>query len=336
MLHAQTPSWLRTPLTRKLSSIPLQSDRHGLRTVVQFLLGKQQEPSITQLDHIGKVVGSIPSWIFAEVSHPSLVSANSSQEYVQKISTQVLDLLDEKDTLLGKCGVSIISFLVRNHAALVERSILEPIRKPLLPSGTISNEIISTDESIRQCLRRLEVITLNSGQALISSAIRPLVKNLFLLSVYTRESHHSNIKTQVVHLLSSYLASTPSPATDVLDLVEQISVTSNAEGWIYTPGGTGGVAIRRATKGDIHDVGFEEIFTRVATVVEIIGKASDEIKSEIFVGVVRRWLSPRDEDLLLYFSPSEKLMTVHLRTLSCCRKFYQNIRLNYSIHLSTS
>jgi len=302
MLHPQTPSWVRTPLTRKLSSIPLQSDRHGLRIAVQFLLGKQQEPSITQLDHIGKVVGSIPSWISAEVSQ-SLVSTNSSQEYVQKISAQVLDLLDEKDTLLGKCGVSIISRLVRNHAGLVERNILEPIRKPLLLSGTISIDIISTDESIRQCLRRLEVITSNSGQVLIYSAIRPLVKNLFLLLVYTHESHHSNIKTQVAHLVSSYLASTPSPATDVLDLVEQLSVTSYVEGWMYTPGGTGGVAIRRATEGDIHDVGFEEIFTRVATVVEIIAKASDDIKSEIFVGVVRRWLSPRDEDLLLYFLP---------------------------------
>jgi hypothetical protein len=335
MLRPQTPPWLRTPLTRKLSSIPLQSDRHGLRIAVQFLLGKQQEPSITQLDHIGKVVGSIPSWISAEVSQ-SLVSTRSSQEYVQKISAQVLDLLDEKDTLLGKCGVSIISFLIRNHATLVERNILEPIRKPLLPSGTISMEIISADESIRLCLRRLEVITSNSGQALIYSAIRPLVTNLFLLSVYAHESHHSNIKTQVAHLLSSYLASTPSPATDVLDLVEQLSVTSYAEGWMYTPGGTGGVAIQRAAVGDIHDVGYEDIFGRVATVVEIIEKVSDDIKSEIFVGVVRRWLSPRDEDLLLYFSPFAKLTPVHLRTLSCCRIFYQNIRLNYSIHLSTS
>jgi hypothetical protein len=67
MLHPQTPSWIRTPLTRELSSIPLQNERHGVRTVVQFLLGKQQDPSIAQLDHIGKVIGSIPSWIKAEV-----------------------------------------------------------------------------------------------------------------------------------------------------------------------------------------------------------------------------------------------------------------------------
>lgn len=67
MLHSRTPGWLRAPLTRRLSSIPMDSDSHGLRIVVQFLLGKQQEPSITQLDHIGKVIGSIPSWISAEV-----------------------------------------------------------------------------------------------------------------------------------------------------------------------------------------------------------------------------------------------------------------------------
>lgn len=67
MLHPQTPPWLGTPLTRELSSIPLQSDRHGVRGVAQFLLGKHPEPSITQLDHIGKIIGSIPSWITADV-----------------------------------------------------------------------------------------------------------------------------------------------------------------------------------------------------------------------------------------------------------------------------
>jgi hypothetical protein len=45
----------------------MDSDSHGLRIVAQFLLGKQQEPSVTQLDNIGKVIGSIPSWISAEV-----------------------------------------------------------------------------------------------------------------------------------------------------------------------------------------------------------------------------------------------------------------------------
>ena len=68
LLHPQTPSWARNPLTRELSSIPVQKDRHGVRVVVQFLLGKQQEPSTTQLDQIGKVIGSIPSWITAEVN----------------------------------------------------------------------------------------------------------------------------------------------------------------------------------------------------------------------------------------------------------------------------
>jgi hypothetical protein len=67
MLHPQTPPWLRTPLTRELASIPLRSDRHGVRAVVQFLLGKHSEPSITQLDHIGQIIGSIPSWVTADV-----------------------------------------------------------------------------------------------------------------------------------------------------------------------------------------------------------------------------------------------------------------------------
>jgi len=45
----------------------MQKERHGVRTVVQFLLGKHKQPTVAQLDHIAKVVGSIPSWVTAEV-----------------------------------------------------------------------------------------------------------------------------------------------------------------------------------------------------------------------------------------------------------------------------
>jgi hypothetical protein len=67
LLHSEMPIWIRTPVTIELSSIPLQANRHGVRAVVQFLLSKQRDPGSVQLGHIGKVIGSIPSWMTAEV-----------------------------------------------------------------------------------------------------------------------------------------------------------------------------------------------------------------------------------------------------------------------------
>lgn len=72
MLHPRTPAWAREPLTRKLSSIPLQEDVRGVRQIVLFLLLKHKEVTTTQLNHIGKVIGSIPSWITPEVRTFSL------------------------------------------------------------------------------------------------------------------------------------------------------------------------------------------------------------------------------------------------------------------------
>lgn len=214
----------------------------------------------------------------------------------------MLELLDEKDPLLQKCGVCIISFLFRNHQALVERNILGPTRKALLPSGTNASEILSDDESIRTSLHRLEVIASNSTQPLNSSAIRPLLQNLFLLSVYTHEPHQTSINAQVSHILTSYFASSPSSAIDVLHLVRYVLDISAAQGWMYAPGATGGIAIRRARESDTSNVRFDEILVRVAAVVEMIGKTSEDIKSEVFVGVIRTWLSPHDDDPLLYSS----------------------------------
>jgi hypothetical protein len=64
MLLPDAPRWLSTIMLRELSSVPMQSDRHGVRAVVEFLTKKQKgEP----FEYIGKVIGSVPSWITTEV-----------------------------------------------------------------------------------------------------------------------------------------------------------------------------------------------------------------------------------------------------------------------------
>jgi hypothetical protein len=215
----------------------------------------------------------------------------------------VVALLDEKDALLQTSGVHIISFMAIRHSELVRQFILQPILSPLLSSkdqisGAIS--IISTDEAIEKTLQRLVVITTNPSPLLISLLMQPLILNLFLLAVYTQSTFHANLRTQTVQLLGSYLKSSSSSVTGALHLVERLLWTTTSEGWTYSTGGHGGIAIRRVESGNVHELGFDEISARVSTIIEITRGASNDVKSEMFVGIIRQWLSPHDEDPLWY------------------------------------
>lgn len=223
---------------------------------------------------------------------------------------QVIDLLDERDVLLRSAGVHILSFMIVRHSKFVQKYILEPIQSPLLPSKdqitTSSTDIISSDELIEGALQRFDTITSNPSPILISMLFRPLLFNLFLLSVYTQNTFHAKIRGQVTQFLVLYLKSSSSAATDVLYLVERMLRTSIDEGWIYAPGENGGIAIRKITVEDTHELGFDEISTRVSIIIEILKEASSDVKSEIFVGIIRQWLSPHKDNPLLYtlsFSP---------------------------------
>ena len=254
------------------------------------------------------------------------------QEYIKQISSQVVALLDEKDVLLQSSGVHIISFMAIRHAELVRQFILQPIQSPFLPSkdqmsGAIS--IISTDEAIEKTLQRLVVVTTNPSPQLISLLMQPLILNLFLLSVYTQNTFHANLRAQTIQLLESYFKSSSSSVTDALHLVERLLWTTTSEGWTYSAGDHGGIAIRRVESGDVHELGFDDISARVSTIIEITRGASNDMKSEIFVGIIRQWLSPHDEDPLSYDPPKYLVNLVHLRMLNYCRSFCRIMKLNY-------
>jgi hypothetical protein len=67
MLQPQSPGWLKKPLLFELSSIPLQSDRQGVRAIALFFIAKQNTPSVSTLNYIGKVIGSVPLRMMPEV-----------------------------------------------------------------------------------------------------------------------------------------------------------------------------------------------------------------------------------------------------------------------------
>ena len=221
--------------------------------------------------------------------------------------------------------------LVR-HSKLVQKYLLGPIQLPLVPLRDQSTEIISTDESIEKTLRRLEVIISNpSSPTLTSLLFQPLLLNLFLLSVYTSSTFHTKVKSQVTRILASYFTASSSAATDAIHLIEQIVRVPADEGWTYAPGDSGGIAIRRVTIEDTYEYGFEEISKRVSIIIEILRETSDNVKSEIFVGIIRHWLSPYDENPLQYkLLVTKANFSEHSRMFSYYKTSCRIIKLNYS------
>lgn len=209
------------------------------------------------------------------------------------------NLLDEKDVLLQKTGSHIISFMFSRHAELVDKYIFEPIRLALLPSEEgIKNsiDVISTEESIEKAVHRLEALLSMPSSSLISLLFRPLALNVFLLSIYTQGTFHTKMGDRTRQLLSSYIISSSCPVVDVLYLVERLLDSTIDQGWTFTAGSDGGIAIRRATDTDIRPLGFDETTRRISVLIEILRRTPDDVKTEVFVGVIRRWLSPHQDD----------------------------------------
>jgi hypothetical protein len=256
----------------------------------------------------------------------------NNQEYIKEVNRQIIELLDEKDVLLQKAAVHIISYMFPRHSIFLEHYILKPIRSSLLPSKDEilrAVDIISNDASITTALRRIESLVSTPYPALLSSLLRPLLLNLYILAAYIHKSPRASLKQQVLHILRTYVTAAPSAAQDVFYFIDRMLYSATSEGWTWTAGDEGGIAIRRTTADDVNeDMGMDEVQARVELIVEILGGASDDVLSEVFVGIMRRWLSSGDNNPIQYRIPSTLLIEGLLQMCSYCKNSYRHIRLN--------
>jgi hypothetical protein len=201
-----------------------------------------------------------------------------------------------------------MSAMFTHHADLVTRYILNPLRDPFLtpftPTGSASVEAISNGESISKALRRLSIVPSAPLPHLILALLHPLLLNLFLLGGYAATAPHSAEYKQVSALLQSYMGMALSPVEDAMSLVDRIMYISAADGWMYAAGDTGGISIRRASSDEVDEfIDYSEIQARVQLVIEMLENTSSDVKSEVLVAIIRRWLSPVYEDSpMLYTS----------------------------------
>jgi hypothetical protein len=121
----------------------------------------------------------------------------------------------------------------------------------------------------------------------------------------------------------------PFAAQDLFSLIDRMLYSTTSEGWTWTAGAEGGIAIRRTTTDDTNEnMGMDKVQARVELIVEILDGASDDLLSEVFVGIMKRWLSSCDNNPIQYEIISTLLIQDLLQMCSCCKNSYRHIRLN--------
>jgi len=207
--------------------------------------------------------------------------------------------------LLGKTAVRIIAFLSAHHLDLVQQFILEEVRRPLNPSRSdtamLSDEI-SSDATIELTVTRLEIFMSEANPLLVSALFQPILSNLFLLLVHAQNTFHTQFKERITKVLKMNFRSSWSAMVDASHLGERILRRSEDEGWTFAAGSSGGIAIRKVDGTESAPLGFAQIIARISTFVDLLKDASDELKSWVFVGVIREWLTPKSDDPLQYAS----------------------------------
>jgi len=87
--------------------------------------------------------------------------------------------------------------------------------------------------------------------------------------------------------MQTYFTASQSPSQGLLYILERLAETP--PNWTFTPGEHGGVAIKQNSSPQAIDL--NSIQNRVESFLEILDKTSDDTKSEVFIGIVRKWLS---------------------------------------------
>ena len=241
-----------------------------------------------------------------------MTTGSNFQEYITQIGPQVIGLLDEKDPLVQNAGVQIIHSLYGKYQnpayrGFVEAHTLDKIASPFLPLlvhghpyGDYNFMVIYDDLEIEKAVNRIEVVASNQVPGL-TNALKPALKNLFLLAVYTSTHPHSKLKEQIMRIFEAASSSLDSPAVWLLSLVSemfdnnhhvQTGDPSKYSEWEYAPGDHGGVAIRVIEPDVAKSPDFEEISVRISVFLDITANISEQAKSDVFVGILRLWLSP--------------------------------------------
>ncbi|XP_062575035.1 transport and Golgi organization protein 6 homolog isoform X2 [Saccostrea cucullata] len=202
----QSPPWLRRICGRMLSDILTGPD--GVINIIKGMLGnlpddsKAGTPDWRKFDAIAKVIATCPSHI------------ESMEEYYQKISSQILQLLHPRDRQIGqgllRVACTTISLMAAQNMVLTDKHLIRPLCRPLILITEYKEKetrqdghfIIVDEKEIRECIEGLHKVFVGGADpsSPLYASLLPVCQPLFEMFCFTRggTSHLSSSSQEVL------------------------------------------------------------------------------------------------------------------------------------------
>lgn len=312
LLQPTTPQWLRSPISKYLSLLPLRQE--GVRYTLNFIAssapqeprnpadysgGQTSGPTLTLevLGHASRLLSSVPSSITAE-------------DYFAGIAPQLLHLLNDKNPDNPRAAAYIIGngILGRQKygspSAIGWKVIAEPIIQSLNPVaekyGPARTEepppVRVSEASLELAVGQLaSLVLLHPNPGLTKRLVTPCALSLWGLCCYSKNVNRSNLSQMILSILRTYYK-TSVGAEELINLSDSL-LWDGERSWTYGPGSAGGVEIRqRCEDNSLPNVNLivmmQRIDSRVDEFMELLKSAvadNDEIGA-LFVHVSKHAL----------------------------------------------
>jgi hypothetical protein len=250
--------------------LPLRSN--GVRSTIDFLAASNR-PAYSQERSQNSTTSSGPSIPLEALEQASkllssIPRSSSPQEHFSRIAPQLFDLLDDNhEPALQKAAAFVIGngILGKKNIGspgsigwtLFALPVLESINPSNVSAGLkrkagalsidgIENTIV-TQQELSRSLRRLALLVLSHpNPGLTGRLVRPLLLPLWALSTFHGVSFMTTEMTKIASaILTQFLRLVGTPANLVL-LADHVLCTGG-DHWIFAPGDSGGISVRRTS-----------------------------------------------------------------------------------------
>ncbi|KAI9790905.1 MAG: hypothetical protein M1816_004666 [Peltula sp. TS41687] len=279
ILHPAAPPWLRQPLSKALSVLPLRPN--GVRQTIEFIasatsleqqeLGKENgysafkaptAPSVPNLpleslEKASRLLASVPSSLTPEI-------------YYYQISDQLLTLLDgSAGSDLSRAAALIIGRIIlsgrhpRSQNAAGWDVFAKPLIKVLSPTFKNGNDgsashvldntklerVLVSEDELESALTRLSTLVFSHPNPTLSKRLLGrLVLPLWALLSFTSSAMYYDWDDRALALLQAYFR-VSGKVDELLRITDQFLfngqlTSSEYMGWTFSPGSKGGVEIR--------------------------------------------------------------------------------------------
>lgn len=325
LLHPSAPSWLRPPILRVLSLLPLRP--HGVIQVIEFVASSSSsnqealDIQTPQQLHSKSHVYQGPDLQLDGLERAahlltSVPSSLTPKEYFLGISSQLFDMLDDNarpDTAKAAAIVMARILMAKKLSVTVGQAAWDVFVKPLAAKinpkfklddtgSDVADKILVSGQDLDIAVKRLAALIFShSNPTLARRLLRPILLPLWGLLCFTRDAHLQSWHTRVASLLETYFKSCAGE-DELLRVVDNLNFDGeppnpNKAGWVFAADKSGRVEIRRRSAREreqgnlaIMNARVESRVDQFMDLVGAIGK-EDNRTGALFLAITRRWLS---------------------------------------------